>query len=509
MNTNTRQTTWMFQSTPSVLFICLAVCAVVLLPAWSRVAVAQSTQPALVSASGGETSSAAVPKKITGKQVGVITGDNVYVRSGFSTGYYPVTKLNRGTEVVVVDREFGWLKILPPAGTHSLVDKTYIDVLDKKTGVANGRVWVYAGSTIDKRRYAKQVKLEKGNRVEIIGETAEGDFYKVVPPAGAHVWVSGDFVDLTGKTARAGRPTPKGFEPVRPGDLKLTQKSLPSEKAVPDSPASDRKDATDASGRAAKTVTGQATPAASADRSSSLSSAFTGKYQVMIDAIQAEIAAESSRPLTERNFEPLLLKLEAVADQTEDEVAQLYAQTRMKQLRDHMEVIAAVREMRDLRENAVSKADEAARRRELIRARSIPPMDTIAVRGEIRVSGIYDGSGSRPKRWRVVDTADNRTLAYIEVSEGSPIDPVQYYGKYVGIRASERRLLRGTIPPAPIYTVEEIQVLDPAAPSATPNSEGRERSPWRERGALQASPAAVTQPAATATEPPATAPAAG
>ena len=74
-------------------------------------------------------------------KIGRVKGMNVYVRSGFNQNYYPVTKLNRGHKVTVVDEEFGWLKIIPPAGTHSLIEKTSVDRLgtDKNTGVVNRR----------------------------------------------------------------------------------------------------------------------------------------------------------------------------------------------------------------------------------------------------------------------------------------------------------------------------------------------------------------------------------
>jgi uncharacterized protein YraI len=40
--------------------------------------------------------------------VGAIKGNNVIIRSGFSTNYYPVTKLNKGDRVQISGEEFGW-----------------------------------------------------------------------------------------------------------------------------------------------------------------------------------------------------------------------------------------------------------------------------------------------------------------------------------------------------------------------------------------------------------------
>ena len=47
--------------------------------------------------------------------VGTVTGNDVYVRSGFHQNYYPVTKLNKGDKVTVLGEEYGWLKVEPAA----------------------------------------------------------------------------------------------------------------------------------------------------------------------------------------------------------------------------------------------------------------------------------------------------------------------------------------------------------------------------------------------------------
>lgn len=371
---------------------------------------------------------------------GTVTGDNVYVRAGFSTNYYPVIKLNRGDQVTIVDSEFGWLKILPPQGTFSLVEKSYVDKIDEKSGTINGSVWVYAGSDLSERNYAKQVKLERGARVRIVGEK-EG-FYKIEPPPGAHVWISGDFVSrgAGGATAKT-----SGIETVRPGGLSKAQVEAPSPIV-----------------RESRGKTATTRPAGLPRSPEAEDTRLSEEYQVQIRAIEAEITAEFAKPVTDQVLDPIMVKLEQLTQQDEDKIAKLYAETRLEQLRGQVDLIAAVREIRDLRQGAVATADEIARQRALMKVRQRDySLDEIVCKGEILVSGLYDGLGGRPKRWRIVEPGTTRIVAYIEVPEGSSIDPVQYYGKYVGIRASARELLRNTIPPVPVYTVLEIKPLDP------------------------------------------------
>jgi hypothetical protein len=371
---------------------------------------------------------------------GVIKGSNVYIRSGFSTNYYPVVKLNHGDSVKIDGEEYGWLKIVPPAGTYSLIEKTYIDRVGDKKGVANGSTWAFAGSNLDDRRYAKQVKLNKGDAVQIVGETSDGAFFKIEPPAGAHLWIKADLVDRGG-LARAESPNAPALETVKPGQMKQNEAGAAAEP------------------KKSGAVTEVNHTHAQLD-----------KFQSEIDALEGEIAAESTKPLGERSFDAIIPKLQPIAEQSDDEVSQIYAKTRIQQLQGQKDLADAVKNIRTLHDTAIDTANTEASRRAQIRTQAPIPLDDIVLRGEIRVSGIYDGAANRPKRWRVVDPENTRTLAYIEVPEGSPIDPVQYYGKSVGIRASAHRQLKNTIPPVPVYTIKEIVMQDAGAKAEAPGN---------------------------------------
>lgn len=464
------QTTWMVWS----------MAAGVAATAWAQ----SATRPA-----GPE----AAPER-SGRQTGVVTGNDVYVRSGSDQNYYPVTKLHRGDEVVVVGEQFGWLEILPPTGTHSLIDKTYVELAegDDAQGTVNGSIWVLAGSELNNRRYAKQVRLSRGDRVEILGTTSDGAFYKIVPPRGATLWISGDFVDRSGTAAvaRAESPRSPTIERVRPGELDLSA----AEPAAPGAPEEEMRPVP-------SPVVRPPTEPARSPETAERPQRDDGRFQMKVNAIEAELAAESAKPIRHQQLQPIIVRLDELAEETNDELTRLYARTRAEQLREHIQMIAAVQELSELQENAIATANEIKRERARLVAEQAISVDDIIVRGEIEVSGIYDGVGARPKRWRVVSPSGQvrQTIAYIEVPPGSPIDPVQFYGKFVGIRARERQLLRGTVPPIPVYTVEEIVVLDPAA------ERSQHRSPAPRRTApgtgVHASPEAIivrppeTQPA--------------
>ena len=133
-------------------------------------------------------------------KVGEVTGTNVYVRSGPSTNYYPVLRLNTGTRVLIIDRRPAWIGIAPPKGAYSLVAKQYVDPDGADKGLINGdRVWVRAGGALSEATYAKQTRLDKGASVTILGETDE--HYRIVPPKGAKLWISADYIRMLERQA--------------------------------------------------------------------------------------------------------------------------------------------------------------------------------------------------------------------------------------------------------------------------------------------------------------------
>lgn len=419
----------------------------------------------VVSASGQSTQPADAGGLVEGKIKAGRT--NVNVRSGSDLNYYVVTKLNGGDPVTIVRELFGWMEILPPKDCFSVVDKNYVDKADDGSGTLNGDAWVYAGSQVDERRYAKQVQMKKGEKVRILGETADAKFFKITPPEGATVWVSGDFVDRPGGAARVTASRPAGGERIPSGTLDLTAAG-PSTTRPEKEPA-------------LEPVRGVREPSMKEmiEKVSGLEPikpellhTKNEKHQAIIVGIESRVAVESAKPAGQGDFEQFIKDLEPLAAQSEDEIARLYADTRIKQIRSQTEAAKALDQMRKLKGEAIAEADAMRAELERLRQKRIQefPTDWIDVRGEIRMSGIYSGAGGKAKRWRVVKPGETpaRTLAYIEVPEGSSINPADYYNKYVAIKAEARKLVGDTAPPVPVYIVREIKIAEPPARGEPP-----------------------------------------
>lgn len=132
----------------------------------------------------------------------VVDADDLYLRSGPGTKYYPTGKLQSGQRVMVRRLDpGGWLMIDPPEGTFSLIPAEVVERTGEKTGqVVEDQVKVVMGSEQTQGRAVTQCELNQGDTVEILGEKilsiggpAE-TWYQIRPPQGEYRWVHGKYI---------------------------------------------------------------------------------------------------------------------------------------------------------------------------------------------------------------------------------------------------------------------------------------------------------------------------
>lgn len=132
-----------------------------------------------------------------------VVSEDVYVRSGPGKNYYPTQKLKVGQEVEVHRHDpGGWYAIRPPEGSFAWVSSRFLQKKGKGLAVVTGdRVAARVGSQLSDIRDVIQVRLERGEAVEILEEkqfatgSEAGIWYKIAPPSGEFRWVFGKFVD--------------------------------------------------------------------------------------------------------------------------------------------------------------------------------------------------------------------------------------------------------------------------------------------------------------------------
>lgn len=132
-----------------------------------------------------------------------INADDVYVRSGPGKNYYPTSKLAYGEPVEIYRHDpGGWYAIRPPEGSFSWVSAELLQPTeDNYAEITGDRVMSRVGSDFSDIRDVIQVRLYRGEEVEIIESKRFGDgpaaqtWCKIAPPSGEFRWVYGKFVD--------------------------------------------------------------------------------------------------------------------------------------------------------------------------------------------------------------------------------------------------------------------------------------------------------------------------
>ncbi len=213
----------------SVLFVVLSLSA---MSAEATAPVPPAAQPG-VDTAGQQPVVQVLPEEHAFPYVAEIIGNDVYVRSGPGTAYYHCGKLNAPSQVIVTGSTHGgWMEIYPPPGSFSWISKSYvrIDQTHTKIGVVTGdavRVWTGSEFVEPMRSEKLQVKLNHGDTVELIGEASiEGEYYKIVPPTGARLWVNGDFLKYVG-------PVEEQKPPVVPAEQKQPEQIPTEQQPVP------------------------------------------------------------------------------------------------------------------------------------------------------------------------------------------------------------------------------------------------------------------------------------
>jgi uncharacterized protein YgiM (DUF1202 family) len=130
----------------------------------------------------------------------VATGASVH--SGPGDKFYPTDTLAQGDVVEVYqEKSAGWLAIRPPVNSFSWVAARDLKLIEGGTAevVADGAA-SRIGSRLSANRNAAQVRLKKGEVVDVLDEETIGDekWYKISPPDGEFRWIQATLVERLG-----------------------------------------------------------------------------------------------------------------------------------------------------------------------------------------------------------------------------------------------------------------------------------------------------------------------
>ena len=332
------------------------------------------------------------------RYVGVVSGTDIYVRSGPNMDAYPCTKVSAPATVQVVEESAEFLKILPTPGTYSVISKQYVSV------DATGKAGTITGSSVRARAggdlcpgksfsdfwFIHRI-MDKGDAVRIIG--SGGDFYKVVPPARAHFWISKKYVK-------------RGVAAKRPGK---TPGKTPG-KATP---------ATQPDG------TAPVAPPQTAEEVDEINQAFR--------AAEKLLRSEYKKPDGRRDLPSVVAAFRAIkapkGGYMREQIDGIVAF-----LREVMRREADIEQAKELLDEAAAKQKEYEMARAKVQmdapAKAAEPRYT--AEGVLTASALFAGGPSGPKRYLLRNVAAKRVVGYVQCTTDA-VDLAAFEGKEVGV----------------------------------------------------------------------------
>jgi uncharacterized protein YgiM (DUF1202 family) len=396
--------------------------------------------------------------------VGLVSGDNVNVRSGPDINYYPVVKLMRNNRVQVLGEEAGWYKIVPPPGCYSLVDKSYVEKTSDNKGVITGdKVMIRAGSMVSTaRKYSIQMLAGKGMEVTIIGQ--EGDLYKITPPDGACVWLAKDYVKpLTAQTERssvkaeANEATPAIEDDEMPADQDAegvkSEKEIKSIKSdssvkvigpvkqgaselakVTTKPAEEPQ--VPGVARVTRKMTIKTATGPGEEKTTEITTFFDstlmGKFAEPLTQADELFMEEMKKPLKDRDFSKAIAILTPIAEQTENAEAAKYAKSRLTIIENQKDNIEGLTKLYEIQKNYKEEISQIR----VPHLKDYKESEVAAAQfqglGVLRPSLVFSGP-LMPERFRLFDTEKCRTVAYVEIAPDVKIHISDYIGKKVAV----------------------------------------------------------------------------
>jgi len=319
-----------------------------------------------------------------------ITADNVHIRSDRGTQYYSCGKLNKADRVKVVSQQFGWSRIVPPAGSFSWISMQYvsIDPNNPSIGIVTGdNVRVYAGSDYVKPIHSttKQLMLNKGEKVTLMGEEKDG-YYKIVPTDGAYLWVSTQYTKPLGSV----------------GEFPLTVE--PRTQVEPEAD------------------TGVIIPARASVESQKLKEYYD---------LEKRIRNERAKPIEQQDYTSIKKSLLEIANDKTAGKAARYCRFAIEQIKRYelaLEVAKAVR----LQDAQLQQTKEGIEKARTTRLSGIQDLGRFAVIGQFQTSSIY-GREAELKYYRIIDDS-GRTVCYaLPTGAVSKMDLSKFIDHKVGL----------------------------------------------------------------------------
>ncbi len=341
-----------------------------------------------------------------------VTGTDVYVRSGPGTAYYFSGKISAPAQLTVVGQKNDWFKIIPPDGSFSWISKDYVDIdtKNKQIGSVTGdsvRIWAGAEYLEPKVSHSQQTKLNEGDQVKLTGET-KGGYYKIVPPAGAHLWIDSRYLKYAGAV-----PKPKPIilppkpQPATTQDLESVPELGPWAEFKPEPEQ----------GPLVPPVTKK----------------VPVKAQTLAECqkLAKNIEAELKKDLDQRNYKDIIKSLTEIANNPQAGKARFYARYHLDKAERFDLALTADKQLKAQKENLAHLRKQINERRSA-KIKDTPNPGRFIVTGELRSSNIYTSQAGR-ERFVIVNEAGKILCYAIPDDSNADIKTEDFMNRKVGL----------------------------------------------------------------------------
>lgn len=371
------------------------------------------------------------PAEVQYPFIAEVVGNNVYVRSGNSQADYPCTKLDTPAKVTVVEEVYGWAKILPPEGCYSWIYKAYVkvDSANPTVGVLTGdnvRVWAGADNIDSGSSSGLQTKLNTGEIVELFADQPEtGDYYRIKPPAGAHLWISAEYLKYAAPLTQD-KPL---VVPPRP-DTQKEAVSIPS--STQPEGQQERPRFTNLNGEKqpqtpVKVEIQKEEAKVETPKEEPTQPKLTTKENELLQQcydLAAKIDEELKKPLSEQNYAEVKKQLETIKQDADAGKAGAYAQF-LSDLIARYELAQSVTETLEKQDQQLEAAKQKIERAHQAQLNQIPEEVHYLYSGTLKPSHVYTAK-TGPKRYLLIDDS-GKILCYLVAA--SPAIEVQLQQK--------------------------------------------------------------------------------
>ena len=361
-----------------------------------------------------------------------VVGTDVNVRSGAGTAFYYTGRVNAPAKVTVVGEQTGWYEIIPPAGSFSWISKEFVDLdpVNPGIGIVNDKgVNVWAGSDyVEPNRSASlQVKLNKGDIVKLIDpDSQKGDYYKIVPSPGAHLWVSKTLLKYVEAISR---PTHDFM--IKPGP-KVEPKIEPNVIIKPIvTPGIQPKVEPKVEPRTTTTVIDE--PPDPPVIIAGDGSAETRRVKEC-HTLAEQIGEELKKPLGAQNYDEYKRALTVILNDPQAGKAVRYAKYQLGQI-TRFELAQLVDDDVKKQDSALDKLRRTIKEKYAIRIAEIPNPGKYIIKGKIQPSLVYTGQSGQ-KRYKVLNEA-GKIVCYAVPASGATVPNIDsFVGHQIGLKGT-------------------------------------------------------------------------